>query len=63
MRLLGTEDAAFRYLAMSLSNDTPDQDPWWFAPWLYAGLCLAVAALVLADLLFSARLIVGSGLH
>jgi len=26
-------------------------DPWWFAPWLYVGVCLAVAGLVLADLL------------
>ena len=33
---LGTEDAAFSYLAMSASSDTPDQDPRWFAPLLYA---------------------------
>ena len=30
---------------------TPDHDPWWFAPVLYAGLCLAVAGLLIADFL------------
>jgi hypothetical protein len=51
---LGTEDAAFSYLAMSASSDTPDQDPRWFAPLLYAGICLAVAAAVLGNLIFTA---------
>jgi hypothetical protein len=38
--------------SMSLSNDAPD--PWWFAPLLYAGICLAVAAALLANLILTA---------
>jgi hypothetical protein len=35
----------FHYFSMSLSHEP---DPWWFAPLLYAGAALAIAALVLA---------------
>jgi hypothetical protein len=35
------------------SSDGHDREPWWFAPMLYAGICMAVAALVLADLIAS----------
>ena len=35
---------------MSL-RETNGHDPWWFAPMLYAVICVAVAAIVLIDLI------------
>jgi hypothetical protein len=29
-------------------------DPWWFVPLLYAGVCLALATAAMGDLLFAA---------
>jgi len=31
--------------------DAQDHEPWWFVPILYAGIFLAVAAIVLTDLI------------
>ena len=44
----------FHYLSMSLSHDTHEPDPWWFAPLLYAGVCLAIAGLAITELVFGA---------
>jgi hypothetical protein len=49
--------AAFRYLTTSLSHAKSDHGPWWFAPLFCAGIFLAVAAVVLIDLLFSAHML------
>jgi hypothetical protein len=47
--------AAFRYL--TTSHDKSDHGRWWLAPLFCAAIFLAVAAVVLADLLFSAHML------
>ena len=51
---LGTFLRHLKLFRMTIQQDqyeTPDEpDPWWFAPLLYVGLCIAIVGLAMAGL-------------
>ena len=46
--LFGTFLGALKLFRMTIQQDSYEPDRWWFAPLLYAGAAVLIAALVLA---------------